>query len=157
MNLKRQANASSSTELKGKFLLDADVFLSYIGGDELSEHSEKVVKLIADGILEAFVSSMLYDDVISALRSKAMDLRDIMQILVAISSIPHKPLPVTPQIAISALSLYMQHGGSRRLHYFDTFHVSTAKHHGLSMVTSDNYIIEQQKSMGITTYDLRKL
>jgi len=35
-------------ELKGSFLLDSDVFLSYIRGDELADHAERVVKSIVE-------------------------------------------------------------------------------------------------------------
>ena len=146
-----------SKELRGKFLPDSDVFVSYIRGDELAHCAEKVVKNIVDGTLEAFVSSVLYDDLISSLRSKSMEISDVMQVLTAIASIPHTPLPVTPAIAISALTLYMQHSGPRKIHYFDTFHAATARLHELPIITSDHYIIEQQKNLGITTIDLRKL
>ncbi|MBS7653477.1 PIN domain-containing protein [Candidatus Bathyarchaeota archaeon] len=146
-----------SKEMKGKFLLDTDAFISYISGDELVEQAEKIVELITDGAVEAFVSSMLYDDVISALRSKGMEIDDVIQVLVAIASIPHVSLPITTQIAISALTLYMRHGGPRKLHYFDAFHVATARYHELPMITSDNYINEHQKSLGITAYNLRKI
>lgn len=118
--MKKQVNRFSSKEmLKGRFLLDSDVFLSYIGGGELVEHAEKIIKLIADEMIEAFISSMLYDDIISALRSKGMDINSVIQILVTIASIPHKPLPITPETSISALALYAKHGGSGKLHYFD--------------------------------------
>lgn len=146
-----------SKGLKGRFLLDSNVFISYIKGDELADRAEKVVKLIVDGVLDALTSSVLYDDVISGLRSKGMKLSDIMQVLIAIASIPHTPLPVTPAIAINALTLYMQHGGSRKLHYFDTFHVATARLHELPMITSDAYINEHQTNLGIKSIDLRKL
>lgn len=155
--MKRQANNLPPKELKGKFLLDADVFLSYISGDELADQAEKVIKLATNGTVEALVSSILYDDVISALRSKEMEINSIIQILIAIASIPHTSLPITPQTAISALTLYMQHGGPRKLHYFDAFHVATAKHHELPIITSDNYINEHQKNLGITAYNLRKI
>ncbi len=144
-------------ELKGKFLLDADVFISYIKGDELADHAEKVIKSIVEDRLEAFVSSMLYDDVVSGLRSKGMELGEAIQVLTAIASIPHEPLPVTCAIAISALTLYMRHGGPRKIHYFDTFHVATARLHELPIITSDTYINEQQRSLGITALNLRKL
>jgi len=143
--------------LRGSFLLDADVFLSYIKGDELADNAERVVKSIVEGELKAFVSSMLYDDVISGLRSKGMELREVIQILTAIASIPHTPLPVTPAIAISALTLYMRHGGPRKIHYFDTFHVATAKLHELPIITSDTYINEQQENLDIKTLNLKKL
>jgi len=100
---------------------------------------------------------MLYDDVISGLRSKGMELREVIKILTAIASIPHVPLPVTPAIAISALTLYMQHGGPRKIHYFDTFHVATARLHRLPIITSDTYINEQQKNLDVTLFNLKKL
>jgi hypothetical protein len=63
--------------------------------------------------------------------------------------------PVTSAIAINALMIYDRHGGPRRLHYFDAFHVATAKINDLSMITSDKYIIEHQKELGIKAIDLR--
>lgn len=143
--------------LKGKFLLDSDIFLSYIKGNELADHAEKVIKAILDGALEAYVSSILYDDVISGLRSKTMELSAIIEVLTAIASIPHTPLPITPSIAISALTIYMQHGGPRKLHYFDAFHVATARLNELPIITSDKYINEHQTNLGITTLKLRTL
>jgi predicted nucleic acid-binding protein len=144
-------------ELKGKFLLDADVFISYVKGDELADRAEKVIKSIIEGKLEAFVSSMLYDDVISGLRSKGMELGEVTQVLTAIAAIPHESLPVTCAVAISALTLYMRYGGPRKIHYFDSFHVATARLHELPIITSDTYINEQQRNLGITALNLRKL
>lgn len=144
-------------ELRGEFLFDSDVFLSYIKGDELAVHSEKVVKSAVEGVLKIFVSSMLYDDVISALRSKGMVLPNVIEVLAAIASVPHTSLSVTPAVAISALMLYQRHGGSRKLHYFDAFHVATARIHGLPMITSDGYINQRQADLGITAINLRIL
>lgn len=155
--MKRRAKNSFPGELRGKFLLDTDVFISYIRGDELAEHAENVIESIVEGNLEAFVSSILYDDVTCGLRSKGMEIREVIQVLTAIASIPHTPLPVTPAIVISALTLYMQHGGARKIHYFDTFHVATARLHELPIITSDTYINEQQEKLGVTAFDLRKL
>jgi predicted nucleic acid-binding protein len=155
--LKRQAKNSYPRELKGRFLLDADVFISYISGDELADHAEKAVKYIVEDALEAFVSSMLYDDVISGLRSKGMDIQEAIQVLTAIASIPHTSLPVTPAIAISALTLIMKHGAPRKIHYFDTFHVATATLHELPIITSDTYINQHQNTLGVTTFDLKEL
>lgn len=146
-----------SKELKGKFLLDSDVFLSYIKGDELAGHAEKVIKSAVDGVLKAFVSSMLYDDVICGLRSKGIELTEVMRVLIAIASIPHTPLVTTPAIAISALTLYMRHGGPRKLHYFDAFHVATARIQELPIITSDRYIHEHETDLGITAIDIREL
>ena len=145
-------------EPRSKALLDADVFLSYIKGDELAIRAEKVIKsIVIDGTLEAFASSILYDDVISGLRSKGMMLTEIIQVLRAIASIPHTALPTTPTIAINALILYIRHGGSRKLHYFDAFHVATARTQELPIITSDTYIIEQQKNLGVNVINLRNL
>jgi predicted nucleic acid-binding protein len=143
--------------MRGKFLLDSNVFLSYLKGDELAVHAENIVKSIVGGTLKAFVSSILYDDVISGLRSKGMALTEITQVLTDIASIPHISLPVTPTIAISALKLYIRHGGQRKLHYFDAFHVATARIQELPIITSDKYIQEQQKDLGINAIDLRSL
>lgn len=130
-----------SKELRGKFLLDSNLFLSYLKGDELSAQAEKVIKSVVEGTLEAFAFLMLYDDVISGLRSKGMTLNEILQVLTAIASIPHAALPVTPRIAIGALTLYIKYGGQRKLHYFDAFHVATSRIQELPIITSDEYII----------------
>jgi len=143
--------------MRGKFLLDSNVFLSYLKGDEFAVHAENIVKSIVGGTLKAFVSSILYDDVISGLRSKGMALTEITQVLTDIASIPHISLPVTPTIAISALRLYIRHGGQRKLHYFDAFHVATARIQELPIITSDEYIYEQQKELGINAIDLKNL
>jgi len=88
---------------------------------------------------------------------KSIELEQVINVLTAIASIPHTPLPVTPAIAISALTLYMRHGGPRKIHYFDTFHVATARLHELRIITSDTYINEQQKNLGVTTFNLKEL
>lgn len=147
----------SLTELKGELLLDADVFISYIKGDELADRSEKVVTAIINNHIQPHVSSVLYDDIISALCSKGMEIQKVVEVLTAIASIPHESLPVTPAIAISALNLYMRHGGSRKLHYFDSFHVATAQFHRLPIITSDNYMIKHQTDLGVTTINLKRL
>ena len=61
-------------------LLDADIFVSYLIGDKLFEHSAKVIKSIASEALSAYVSSEIYDDIVSILRS---------------NGVPYKPLPLT--------------------------------------------------------------
>jgi len=48
----------------------------------------EVVRLIIDGVVEAFVSLMLHDDVVSTLRFKEVEVGRIIQALVAIASIP---------------------------------------------------------------------
>lgn len=145
----------SSREIERNVLIDSDVFLSYIKGDEMIEHSERVVNSITSGSLKAHISSMLFDDVITGLRSKGMEISDVLKVVLAIASIDHTSLPVTSTIAINALMLYERHGGSRKLHYFDAFHIATVKINDLSMITSDQYIIEHQKELGIKTIELR--
>ena len=145
----------SSREAEKQALLDADVFISYIKGDEMVEHSERIVKAIMSGRFEACISSMLFDDVITGLHSKGMEISDVIKVILAIASINHTPFPVTSAIAINALMLYDRHGGPRRLHYFDAFHVATAKINDLPMITSDKYIIEHQKELGIKAIDLK--
>jgi len=126
---------TSSREVEGEALIDSDVFISYIKGDEMIEHSERVIDAITSGRLEAQISSMLFDDITTGLRSKGMDISDVIKVILAIASIKHVSLPVTSAIAINALTIYERHKGPRRLHYFDAFHVATAKINDLSMIT----------------------
>jgi len=121
------------------------------------EHSARVVEAILGGGLEASVSSMLFDDIITGLRSKGMEISEVVKVILAIASIDPKPLTVTPAITVNALMLYESHGGSRRLHYFDAFHVATAKIHDLPLITSDEYIIERRRELGLKTVDLRTI
>jgi predicted nucleic acid-binding protein len=116
-----------------------------------------VVVAVVEGRLRASASSALYDDVITALRSKDYPLSEAKAAIRGIAAIPHISLPVTPEIALAALELYERHGGSRRLHYFDSFHVATAALHRLPLITSDKYIIANEGALGIRALDLRKL
>lgn len=147
----------SLKEIEGEALLDSDVFISYIKRDEMADNSERIVRAIISGRLKAYISSMLFDDVITGLRSKGMEIGDVIKVILAIASINHISLPVTSAIAINALTLYKKHGGTRRLHYFDAFHVATARIDGLPLITSDRYIIEHQDEFGIKAIDLRKI
>ena len=137
-------------------LLDADVFISYIAGDQLLPHSEKVVNQILDGSLEAHASSIVYDDVVTALRSKEMPLNRVIEVVAAMASIPHSVVPVDAATTVNALRIYSRHGGPRRLHYFDSYHVAAALRTDTPLITSDRYIIENQAQLGITAKDLRR-
>lgn len=138
-------------------LLDADVFISYIGGsDNLTVFSERAVEEILSEKIQARVSGIIYDDVITALRSKMVPLEDVIKFLAGMASIPHVSLPLNPSISVNAMSLYAQFGGSRKLHYFDSFHVATAAQLGLPLVTSDLFIIENGDRFGISVVDLRE-
>jgi len=147
----------SSKEVKGKVLLDSDVFIYYISGGILAEKSQKVIDNILKDQLEAYVSSMLYDDITSGLRAKGMAIDEVINFIIAVASIPHISLPVTSPIAISALTLYKQHGGPRKLHYFDVYHVATAAYYKLPIITSDKYIINKQKELGIKAINLKTI
>jgi len=99
----------------------------------------------------------VYDDVVSALRSQGVTLEKIVEFVSDMRIIPHKPLLVTSEIAVDALRIYIQHRGSRRLHYFDSYHVATAKYHNLPLLTSDEYIIEHAHDLGVRVLDVRKI
>lgn len=146
----------SQRELKSrKLLLDTCVFLHYLFGDELADHAEHLIRFAVRGEVSLAVSSEAYDDAVTALKSKGVETKTIVDILEKWASIPHETLPVTIEIAIQALKLYGQHGGPRKLHYFDAFHVATAKHYNLPLVTSDKYIIENARQLGVEVIDLK--
>ena len=138
-------------------LLDTCVILHYLFGDELADNAERIVYSIVNGALKAYFSSEAYDDAITGLRSKGVGFSTIVDILEKWVSIPHETLPLTPEIAIDALNMYRKHGGPRKLHYFDSFHVATAKHYKLPLITSDKYIIQHQNELGVEAIDLRKI
>ncbi|RLE75091.1 MAG: hypothetical protein DRJ44_06410 [Thermoprotei archaeon] len=50
-----------------------------------------------------------------------------------------------------------QHGEHRKLHYFDAFHIATAKHYNLPLVTSDKYIVDNVEKLKVKVIDLRKI
>ena len=136
-------------------LLDAGIFISYLTGDRLLRHSVKAVEGIVAGEVVAHASSEIYDDIISKLRSNSTPVRKVVEFVNAVSKIPHRPLPLSPEIAVQALRYYMKHGGPRKLHYFDTYHVATAKHYNLPLLTSDKYILTHSNELGIQAIDLR--
>jgi predicted nucleic acid-binding protein len=138
-------------------LLDADVFISYLIQDDLFEHSVEVVEYIITGKIVAYVSSEIYDDIVSMLRSNGVSLDKVVEFINAVSKIPHKPLPLNPEIAAQALKYYMEHGGSRKLHYFDSYHVATAKYYSLPLLTSDKYIIDHSNELGIQVINIRTI
>lgn len=143
--------------IPSKAILDADVFISYLTGDSLYKYSSRVIEAISTGILRAYTSSELYDDITSALRSIGIPLNKIIEFLLDLGEIPHQPLPTTHEIAVKALKLYMMHGGPRKLHYFDSYHVATAIIHHLPIITSDKYIIENQEKLHVNAINLRKI
>ena len=138
-------------------LLDSDVFISYLfQGDELYEPSRNLVRTIARSNSITYVSSELYDDIISALRGSGLSLSNAINILRYMSKIPHKVLPIN-LVVLQTLELYRRHGGPRKLHYFDSFHVATSKHYGIPLITSDKYIIKNSESIEANVIDLRNI
>ena len=109
-----------------------------------------------DGSLEAHASSIVYDDIVTALRSMEIPLPRVIEVIAAMASIPHTVLPVDAATTINALRIYAKHGGPRRLHYFDSYHIATALRTHTPLITSDRYIIDNQAQLGITAVDLRR-
>jgi len=145
-------------ELSGKrLLLDTCVFLHYLLGDELAKHAEQLIAGAVRGEVSLAASSEAYDDAITAFKSKGVKAEVIASILEKWASIPHETLPVTVEVAIEALRLYERHRGPRGLHYFDAFHVATAKYYELPLVTSDRYIVEHADELGVEVIDLREI
>ncbi|MBS7625982.1 PIN domain-containing protein [Candidatus Bathyarchaeota archaeon] len=77
--------------------------------------------------------------------------------LLDLRAIPHEVVPTTLNIAILAMDLYSKYGGSRRLHYFDAFHVSTASTIGEPLITSDKFIIENARDLMVEAIDLKEI
>lgn len=143
--------------LPSPLLVEADLFISYLTEDQLEPHFRVVVDASLEGTVELLSSSEVYDDIISALRSQGVALTTIRGFLADMKTIPHRALPVTLELATSALELYQKHGGSRKLHYFDSFHVATAQMETTPLLTSDRYILTHMDEMRIMAIDARKI
>jgi len=63
-------------------------------------------------------------------------------------------LPMGAEIAEEAMAMYIRYGGRRKLSYFDSFHIATAKRYDLSLLTSDKYILESAALLGVSVVDL---
>lgn len=133
------------------FLADTDLFFFYLRGGKYESQAENVILQAESGQMELRVSSEAYDDAISAIRADGAPLSLAQSFVADMKSIPHSALPLSAEIAEEALSLYIRHGGRRRLSYFDSFHVATAKRYVLPMITSDRYIMREAKNFGIRT------
>lgn len=144
-------------ELPKTVLIEADFFISYLRGDQLAEKAERLLTLALEKKISLLASSEVYDDLITAYRSKGFSVERVRRLLADTRSIPHETLPVTNETALMAMQLYSKHGGSRRLHYFDSFHVATASLTGIPLVTSDKYILENSPEMKIKSINLREL
>ena len=146
-----------NVELPSKILVDADVFFSYLVGDSLSSHSAKLIEKSNQGEVKFTSASELYDDIITALRSGNVALEVVMEFVADLRKISHEVLPTTVDVAEEAMRLYARYGGPRRLHYFDSFHVATARLYDLLLVTSDRYVLRNSQELGIKALDLREI
>ncbi|KXB03852.1 hypothetical protein AKJ45_00335 [candidate division MSBL1 archaeon SCGC-AAA261F19] len=144
-------------KLPDEILIEADMFISYLTGDELEPKFSEIVKKAEAKKTKIFSSSEVYDDIISALRSQEVELEKVLSFVSDMRAIPHESIPMTVETARIALNLYRQHKGSRKLHYFDSFHVATAHQETLPLLTSDQYILEHAGSLDIQTINPRKL
>jgi len=146
-----------SVELPSRILVDTDVFFSYLVEDELSSRSEKLIEKANQGLVKLTCASELYDDIITALRSDNIKIEVVIEMISDLRKLSHEVLPTTVDVAEEAMCLYSQHGGSRKLHYFDSFHVATAKQYDLALVTSDRYILRHSDKLGVKVLDLREI
>ena len=148
---------TSDDTLPSTVLVDADVFFSYLVSDEFSANSERLLERADKGAVKLRAASELYDDIICALRSDNKELDTVKELVEDLRKFPHETLPTTLDIASEALAIYTRFGGPRRLHYFDSFHVATAKAYELSMVTSDKFILQNSQELELATLDLREV
>jgi predicted nucleic acid-binding protein len=151
------SETASASEFPSSILVDADVLFSYLVSDELSTHAEKLLERADRGLLKLRAASEVYDDIISALRTENIEMDVLVELLGDLRKLPYETLPTTLDIASEAMTLYAHYGGSRKLHYFDSFHVATAKVFDLPLVTSDRFILRNKEKLGIAALDLRKI
>jgi len=137
--------------------LDADVFFSSLVSDDLSVHSERVLDRADKGLLKLYTASEIYDDIVTALRSDGTPMKVVVEFLDDLKMIRHEVLPTTRDVASQAMQLYARFGGPRKLHYFDSFHVSTAKIYDIHFITSDRFILKNSQALGVTALDLREI
>ena len=146
-----------SVEGRSEVLVDADVLFAYLVGDHLANFSEKLLTRAEEGSLRIHVASEIFDDIVTGLRSDSVSIQTIIELVEDLRKITHVVLPTTVDIIAEAMKLYLSYGGSRKLHYFDSFHVATAKLHDLPLVTSDRFILHNTDRMGIIAIDLRSV
>jgi predicted nucleic acid-binding protein len=138
-------------------MVDADVFFSFLVADELSDRSEKLIYRADSGLLKLRVASEIYDDIITASRSSNTPTEVVVELLSDLRKIPHEVLPTSVEAAVEAMTLYPRYGGSRKLHYFDSFHVATVRLHELPLITTDRFILQNSGDLRIVAMDLRKI
>ncbi|MGC8849304.1 MAG: type II toxin-antitoxin system VapC family toxin [Candidatus Bathyarchaeia archaeon] len=144
-------------KLPRRLIVDTALFISYLRGDDLSDRAEMVVDRALAKETLLLVSSEMYDDLITAYRTGGYKLNELRSILLDLQAIPHEVVPTTLNIAILAMDLYSKYGGSRRLHYFDAFHVATAAAMDEPLITSDRFILENSGNLGVKAIDLSNI
>ena len=140
-----------------KVLIDADVIIAYLADNALADHSAILIERANKDQLELIGSPELYMDIITAYKSQGTTDSQILRILEDLAAIKHKCIRSTLDISISALRYYTQYGGPRKLHFFDAFHVATARKYEFPLVTSDKFILQHEKKMKIETIDLESI
>jgi predicted nucleic acid-binding protein len=139
------------------YLADTDLFFFYLKGGKFCEQARQVILSASASMLELRTSSEVYDDAVTAMRSDNIALNIIRDFISKMKSIPHKPLPMSAEIAEEALEIYQRHGGRRKISYFDSFHAATAKRYNLPLLTSDVYLIRHSSDLGITATALSSI
>jgi len=145
------------SKLPARLVVDTVLFISYLRGDEFSDRAEIVIDTALTKKTLLLVSSEMYDDLITAYRTGGYEPNDVKNMLLDLRAVPYEVVPTTLNIAILAMDLYSKYGGSRRLHYFDSFHVATASTIGEPLITSDKFILENAENLGIKTIDLKEI
>lgn len=159
MTLKEITSMKEETEpsQSNRILVDADLFISYLTSDNLERYFRVLVERAKHAGTDFWCSSEIYDDIATALRTQGVSLNQCSKFIADTALIPHETVPLTPEIASMALEMYSEFGGRRRLHYFDAFHVATAKVKNMTFYTSDKYVINNSKRLGIDVVDIRSL
>lgn len=147
----------SATQPPEKVLVEADLFISYLTTDNLEKHFKVLIDNALARKLELFCSSEVYDDITTSMLTEGINAGECSKFLLDTNLIPHKSLPVTSEISGNALKIYSEFGGRRRLHYFDAYHVCTAIANSLPLYTSDKYVINNSKRLGVMAIDVRTL
>lgn len=133
---------------------DTDLFFFFLRGGRLEVQAEKVVTAAENRSVILRTSSEVYDDAITAIRADGISIDIALEFVSDMKSIPHVAFPMSAEIAEEAMGLYKSHGGRRRLSYFDSLHVATAKRFDVAFLTSDRYVLENSLALGVEAVDL---
>ena len=156
--MKNRAKPTSIPERDNRsrrtLLGDTDLFFFFLRGGRLEVQAEKVVKAAENRTLVLRTSSETYDDAFTAIRADGISIDIALEFVSDMKSIPHVAFPMSAEIAEEAMGLYRSHGGRRRLSYFDSFHVATAKRFDVAFLTSDRYVLENSLALGVEAVDL---